>query len=122
MTADPWALLREAEDLLAENVCGCLKPACLGFRNRLAVARIEAALAERQDSAKDDMEWEVGENYEGKHWWDTTIGDRAVHVEAWDKGGTRFYWRVFSTLDEEGHQPTLADAKSAAIEAARGMR
>jgi hypothetical protein len=66
--------------------------------------------------------WDEGENYEGKHWWDTMIGDRAVHVEALDKGGTRFYWRVFSTLDEEGHQLTLDKAKSAAIAAARGMR
>jgi hypothetical protein len=86
------------------------------------LARIDAALAERQDSAKDVVEWDEGENYEGKHWWDTTIGDRAVHVEAWDKGGTRFYWRVFSTLDEEGHQPTLAEAKSASIAAAKGIR
>ena len=84
--------------------------------------RIGAALSESSDSATDVVEWDEGENYEGKHWWDTMIGDRAVHVEAWDKGGTRFYWRVFSTLDEEGHQPTLDKAKSAAIAAAKGMR
>ena len=118
MTNDPWALLREAR-----NLVGFCPTTQEGIDSVCKVRdRIDAALAERQDSAKDDMEWEEGENYEGKHWWDTTIGDRAVHVEAWDKGGTRFYWRVFSTLDEEGHQPTLADAKAAAIAAARGMK
>jgi len=64
MTADPWALLREAEDLLAENVCGCLKPACLGFRNRLAVARIDAALAAHDRGA------EERKAHLDRVWWD----------------------------------------------------
>ncbi len=126
---DPWDLLKEARALawntlesnkFEENEPDCLCKACEHYRQ--FIARIDAALAERQDSATDVVEWDEGENYEGKHWWDTMIGDRAVHVEAWDKGGTRFYWRVFSTLDEEGHQPTLDEAKSAAVKVARGLK
>jgi hypothetical protein len=113
---DPWALLREARQALSQ---GCWNGSCCVVR-----ARIDAALAAHRDegSTEDVVAWDEGENYEGKHWWDTMIGDRAVHVEALDKGGTRFYWRVFSTLDEEGHQLTLDKAKSAAIATARGMR
>lgn len=118
--AELLELLREAKRLIAAN--RLMLGHYSGVREVGSLEdRIDAALAEQQDSAKDVVEWEEGENYEGKHWWDTTIGDRAVHVEAWDKEGTRFYWRVFSTLDEEGHQPTLDKAKSAAIAAARGL-
>jgi hypothetical protein len=92
---------------------------------RAEVERLQAALAGRAEGSTEDVvEWESGDNYEwtGRRWCATTIGDRVINIHALNKAATRFYWRVFSTLDEEGHQPTLAEAKSAAIAAARGVR
>jgi hypothetical protein len=112
---DPWELLREARAALVDS----------GYDASIPVfARIDAALAEWQDSTKDVVEWESGDNYncEGKTWCSTRIGDRVIEIHAWDKAETRFYWRVFSTLDEEGHQPTLEEAKKAALAAARSLK
>ena len=139
MAADPWALLREAEDLLAENVCGCLKPACLGFRNRLAVARINAALAEgcpdcghpygqqdycqgdghaeRQDSAKDVVESKPVD-------WGAPDRFQIAHVESFvaevfpDRDGKGWVWAIA----QRDNANTEAEAKAAAIAAARGMK
>jgi hypothetical protein len=129
-------LLREAEDLLAENVCGCLKPACLGFRNRLAVARIDAALsspqaartegAERQDAEMDVVKSDEGDGF--CFYKDET--HRLIleknHLLVQRSGVRRWYWCVNRESDGQsigrGTCTTEAEAKEAAIKAARGMR
>ena len=54
--ADPWALLREAQRLIAAN--RLMLGHYSGVREVGSLEdRIDAALAERQDSAKDVVEW-----------------------------------------------------------------
>jgi hypothetical protein len=101
---DPWALLREARTSLGR------------VSDRNLRARIDAALAERQDSARDVVEsddsvlWDVTEA--------TCNGLRLV-CEEW-KG--RWAWCIEGVTHLAGECDTLAEAKSAAIAAARGMR
>jgi hypothetical protein len=120
MTADPWALLREAKDLLAENVCGCLKPACLGFRNRLAVARIDAALAAHDAAPARAMpEWTVWKRL----WYDAIVWKirdfrQGVTLSVKPSRPTNgFYWSV----KQFGQKPTEDEAKAAAVECAKRL-
>jgi hypothetical protein len=101
---DPWALLREARDQLV-GVQGMGKVT-------QTIARIDAALAEPLDSTTPVVEWKA------------------------DAFGTEYVRRgnmlsmVTQTLDgnwgwetrTEGYADTEAEAKSAAIAAARGLK
>jgi hypothetical protein len=125
MTADPWALLREARQELA--AAGMSKASNVAFEREWADkkvayihARIDAALAERQDSAKNVVEWhaygyarnEFRSRINGA---DATVRFLAPNISDID---TQYSWNVSLW----GGATTLAEAKSAAIAAAKGMR
>jgi hypothetical protein len=102
---DPWALLREARTHIVEV-------AVQGCDDRL-LDRIDAALAERQDSAKDVVEWQMT---------NSPIGTMHAYLDGvdlrvrWD--GQDAAWDA----TRYGRCATEAEAKSAAIAAARRMR
>jgi hypothetical protein len=115
---DPWALLREAKRLIAAN--RLMLGHYSGVREIGSLEdRIDAALAERQDSATDVVEWEVCGSgfsiYIASMDDDTTLD--AIRLNSGD-------WRWSAEVDRRkcGTCATEAEAKSAAIAAARGMR
>jgi hypothetical protein len=122
MTADPWALLREARESLSAYTDEDQVNETLSWHGRrwdkaqALVVTINAALAERQDSATDVVEsddsvlWDVTQA--------TCNGLRLV-CEEW-KG--RWAWCIEGVTHLAGECDTLAEAKSAAIAAARGLR
>ena len=103
---DPWALLREAREWIE-------------IEDDL-IDRIDAALAERQDSAKDVVEWRLGDDCD----------EEFVYYEAYPDSDTgldvvRFKdskWRWTMSREQQGYCDTLDEAKSAAIAAAKGMK
>jgi hypothetical protein len=101
MTADPWALLREARTSLGR------------VSDRNLRARIDAALAERQDSATDVVEWVLT---------NSPIGTMHAYLDGadlrvrWD--GQDAAWDV----TRYGRCATEAEARRAATAAARGMK
>jgi hypothetical protein len=117
---DPWALLREARDQLV-GVQG------MG-RVTQTIARIDAALAERQDSATpvvepDAVEWRDCLSVDESMFLAAALSDKlkvSVYTEEATPGV--YPWRAVRIEAREGTAPTLEDAKSAAIEAARGMK
>jgi hypothetical protein len=111
---DPWALLREAKRLIAANRL------MLGHYSGVREVgnledRIDAALAERQDSAKSEMESDAVEWSRVGRWSATTVGDVFCQVQ---RGVDLWNWDISQT----GQAPTEAEAKSAVIAAARGMK
>jgi hypothetical protein len=118
MTADPWALLREARDTLDSEAS---TPEELDF-----VFRIDAALAAHrdevpaQDSTKDVVEWRLGDDCD----------EEFVYYEAYPDSDTgldvvRFLggkWRWTMSREKQGYCDTLDEARRAATSAARGMR
>jgi hypothetical protein len=119
MTADPWALLREARDRLSLHMETYFSQQNGSmFLTIDLVNRIDAALAGRQDSATDVVEWTKGASED-----DYTYAqlDSDTYVDVIQADGQ---WR-WSALREQGcggYCATEAEAKSAAIAAARGMR
>jgi hypothetical protein len=143
MTADPWALLRQARnelDVLASYAghpdtkwptVGLMMTAVAQKKLR---DRIDAALAAHrdevpaQDSAKDVVESDAVE------WRDCLSVDESMFLAAdlSDKLKVSVYpeeatpgaypWRAVRIEAQEGTAPTEAEAKAAAIAAARGMR
>jgi len=120
MTADPWALLREAYDILQDEGRSGGAWDCMDLANRMftALEAHDAALAERQDSAKDVVEWTKGASED-----DYTYAqlDSDTYVDVIQADGQ---WR-WSALREQGcggYCATEAEAKAAAIAAARGLR
>ena len=104
---DPWALLREARDQLV-GVQG------LG-RVTQTIARIDAALAERQDSAQNAVEWRPS---------DQRVFLDGVSLRIVYQTGGLWMWSVhwpMSHRTEQGQVATEEEAKSAAIAAARGL-
>jgi hypothetical protein len=88
------------------------------YNDNNLLSRIDSALAERQDSAKDVVEWTKGASED-----DYTYAqlDSDTYVDVIQADGQ---WR-WSALREQGcggYCATEAEAKSAAIAAARGMR
>jgi hypothetical protein len=83
--------------------------------------RIDAALAERQDSAKDVVEWK---QYVAGGWSEAKIGaDTLAAVGPFDHDwGTQWRWRVTREQGCVGYCATEAEAKDAAIAAARGTK
>ncbi len=134
MTADPWVLLREVRESVYQHkerlldcdhdseMCSC----DLGAQKIVLLARIDAALAAHrdevpaQDSATDVVEWnhygyarnELRSRINGA---DVTVRRLAPSISDID---TQYSWNVSLW----GGATTLAEAKSAAIEAAKGMR
>ncbi len=100
---DPWALLAEIHEL---------QP-WLSQDADLA-ARVEAALAERQDSAKDVVEWE---QRHGSYTHEDGVNELRVHL--W---GDQWHWHTVVEYRANGICTTEAEAKSAAIAAARRMK
>jgi len=109
MTADPWALLRDAR----ESHCSSWR-----FRCGLC-SRIDAALAERQDSAQNAVEWRPT-----KDGIDQTCSLPSGEIlRVYPIGGVWHYsiaeMRVRAPY---GYCATETEAKAAAIAAARGLR
>ena len=126
MTADPWALLREAResvrDLLAEYEVKTTKPKFVETERDL-LARIEAALAERQDSAKDVVESEVEWNNHNAQFSTAYPDDEtSLTVCRFDLTQQNWRWDMEREVKKRGYCATEAEAKSAAIAAAKGMR
>jgi hypothetical protein len=102
---DLWALLREARDTLDSEAS---TPEELDF-----VSRIDDALAERQDFAKDVVEWQMT---------NSPIGTMHAYLDGadlrvrWD--GQDAAWDV----TRYGRCATEAEARRAALAAARGIR
>ena len=142
MTADPWALLREARKLIHTTLdINALRVwACESDGDELALddlmyslrGRIDAALAAHrdevpaQDSAKD-----VVESVEMKWEWHSVNSPNRVEAILTD--GTRVTcrkanyngvmgWAWDAEIRPVGFALTLDEAKSSAIAAARGMR
>ncbi len=108
---DPLALLREARQVFHD------KQYDAGWHDeydRLA-ARIDAALAERQDSAEDVVESKPVEWSRVERWSATYVGDLFCQVQ---RGVDFWSWDISQT----GLAPTETEAKAAAIATARGMR
>jgi hypothetical protein len=106
---DPWALLREAKRLIAAN--RLMLGHYSGVREVGSLEdRIDAALAERQDSSTDVVEWKpYGDSQIA------TVNGLSVRV---DRVDLRVAWSV----TRYGEEITTSEAKSAAIKAARGMK
>jgi hypothetical protein len=120
---DPWALLREARDSVARDADWTQYPDQLDAEYRQLtdlLARIDAALAERQDSAKDVVEWRVMQDEDG--FWEAypADGETALDVLRCEDGLYR--WSATVKREELGFCATESEAKSAAIAAARGLR
>ena len=102
---DPWALLREARTHIVEV-------AVQGCDDRL-LDRIDAALAERQDSAKDVVEWQMT---------NSPIGTMHAYLDGvdlrvrWDGQGAAW------DATRYGRCATEAEARRAATAAAKGMK
>ena len=119
---DPWTLLREARESVYQHkerlldcdhdveMCTC----DVGAQKIVLLARIDAALAARQDSATDVVEWEERQG--------SYIHDDGVHelrVYLW---GDQWHWHTVVEYRANGIATTLDEAKSAAIAATRGVK
>jgi hypothetical protein len=121
MTNDPWALLREAKRLIAAN--RLMLGHYSGVREVGSLEdRIDAALAERQDSAQSAVESEV-------EWTQDALGHYArvrveAEIEVFQDLSGEWQWNrtALSDVRRHGSANTLDEAKSAAIAAARGMK
>jgi hypothetical protein len=118
---DPWALLREArESVFRDSLCreydDSHKAAAMEEHRRRTrlLDRIDAALAERQGSATNVVEWE---ERQGSYIHDDGVNELRVYL--W---GDQWHWHAVVEYRANGICATEAEAKSAAIAAARGMR
>jgi hypothetical protein len=84
------------------------------------LARIDAALAERQDSAKDVVEWRVMQDEDG--FWEAYPADGETELDVLRCENGLYRWRATVEREEVGFCATEAEAKSAAIAAARALR
>jgi hypothetical protein len=125
---DPWELLREARELLVdEGRAGAWDCMTLATRIFTALEAHDAALAERQNSATEVVEsddgWEDIDILIDFDWMDGAFGGHTTKLGPWTLS-------TFSTGRDEWlsavafTEPfaTEAEAKAAAIAAARGMR
>ena len=126
MSADPWALLREAQKLCAHVVAR--KGGSFGSMAEVVeyaekvLPSIDAALAERQDSAKDVVESEVEWDRVNAHFYTAYPDDETnLIVCRFDLTRQEWRWDMEREVKRKGYCATEAEAKSAAITAARGM-
>jgi hypothetical protein len=76
--------------------------------------------AERQDSAKDVVEWRLGDDCDEEFVYYEAYPDSDTGLDVVRfKGGK---WRWTMSREQEGYCNTLDEAKSAAIAAARGLK
>jgi hypothetical protein len=123
---DPWALLREARESVYQHKerlldCDHDHETCtcdLAAKKIVLLSSIDAALAERQDSATNVVESEP------MNWMQNgfVVEEQIANVSGGtvvvrDRGGT-WAW----ALQRRGYCATEAEAKSAAIAAAKGMK
>jgi hypothetical protein len=132
-------LLREARKLIHTtlDINALREWACESDGDELALddlmyslrGRIDAALAERQDSAKDVVESDTAVAPPETEWWslsqqEADIG--RVHLRVWRANAREWHWTVWKRLpSSEGNSgkcATESEAKSAAIAAARRMK
>jgi hypothetical protein len=99
-------LLREARDQLV-GAQG------MGKATR-TIARIDAALAERQDSATPVVKWE---QRQGSYIHDDGVNELRVYL--W---GDQWHWHTVVEYRANGTCATESEARRAATAAARGMR
>jgi hypothetical protein len=127
MTADPWALLAEARESIEQDFDDG-KHLLSSDRDRflLLLARIDAALAAHrdevpaQDSATDVVEWRLGDDCDEEFVYYEAYPDSDTGLDVVRfKGGK---WRWTMSREQQGYGNTLAEAKSAAIAAARGLK
>ena len=119
MTADPWALLREAQRLIAAN--RLMLGHYSGVREVGSLEdRIDAALAERAEGSTEDV-------VESKtRWWPShqeTVIDGAC-ARVWLQDAENWGWWIFKDhgVRDTGFAKTEVEAKEAAIAAARGLK
>jgi hypothetical protein len=114
---DPWALLAEIHEL---------QP-WLSQDADLA-ARVEAALAGRAEGSTEDVvesgvEWKRCLAVDESTFLAAALSDKLkVFVYPEEATAGAYPWRATRIETQEGTAPTEAEAKSAAIAAARGMR
>ena len=109
MTTDPWELLRDARQYV--GFCPITQE---GMETIGAVrTRIDAAFAERQDSATGVVEWRQHGLVEEEQIFDIRDGYGVVRNR-----GDDWSWMVA----RRGRVATEAEAKAAAIEAAKGLK
>jgi hypothetical protein len=119
---DPWALLREARESVYQHkerllycdhdheTCTC----SLAAKKIVLLSSIDAALAERQNSTTDVVEWE---QRQGSCIHDDGVNELRVYL--W---GDQWHWHTVVEYRANGICATEAEAKTAAIAAARGLR
>lgn len=92
-------------------------------RRDTIIAKAEAALAERQDSARDSVEWREGESIPStgcQQWRADITEDVCVNVWLTSPPLSEYAWEVVYNSGDS--KKTLAEAKDAALAAARGLR
>ncbi len=113
--AELLVLLREAQRYVASHDCNSRCNCIAAYDLQRLFERIKAAIAERQDSATDVAEWKsdvlVGSI--------ARVGDNHLRVWRWRD---QYRWSVESLRKRTGSRKTEAEAKEAAIAAARGMK
>ncbi len=121
-TVDPWALLREAKRLIAAN--RLMLGHYSGVREVGSLEdRIDAALAAHrdevpaQDSAKDVVESDEVEWADLDRFYIAHIGPFVAEIFS-NRNGNGWVWAIAQRDDA----PTVEEAKSAAIAAARELR
>jgi hypothetical protein len=120
-------LLREARETMrdfAENWdCDTdahkYRTTCRVCAAKEAQRRIDAALAERQDSATDVVEWRVMQD--DPDFWEAYPADGETALDVTRCKDGRYRWSATVEREEVDYCDTEAEAKSAAIKAARGM-
>lgn len=105
----PWALLAEARVVVYEY-----GPLHEDIAEPNLLARIDAALAEHADSATPVVEWT---QRQGSYIHDDGVNELRVYL--W---GDEWHWHTVVEYRADGTCATEAEAKSAAIAAARGMK
>ena len=112
---DPWALLREAREFLTTY-----RDPNDGFPLYAAtplLARIDAALAEHANSAQSAVEWcAVGDTWATAY----PVDGVEMTVMRWADGPWKWWTKLETSA--QGTASTEAEAKSAAIAAARGLK
>jgi hypothetical protein len=114
---DPWALLREAKRLIAAN--RLMLGHYSGVREVGSLEdRIDAALAERQDSAKDSVEWKTQDVVDYPIQYAERNGAELVVFPNITEPSNVWHWKTIFM----GEASTEAEARRAATAAARGMK
>jgi hypothetical protein len=114
--SDPWALLAEARDFV-ERAAHIFEDDQYYAEAHDTIARIDAALAEHADSATPVVEWcAVGDTWATAY----PVDGVEMTVMRWADGPWKWWTKIETSA--QGTCSTEAEAKSAAIAAARGLK